>query len=225
MPREVFEELLRLARSEILDGLSGWLESHSSQIEIVLTTAGGCRCESTSAVKKIFIDESELEELNDIEVAALSVCGFEILRYRYFGGVLSYNNVVLQIFLHEVSHAVQMILWDTEDHNEDEFERYHNSDFYKVLNRLSISERGMTFVNEGRKLLGRISSDWTYPIIRASKIYSLHPGAQVSLEWRGSALNGEVISIGHSKAIVATELGDISIGIFGLNPISRECSK
>ena len=66
----------------------------------------------------------------DYNRAILWLTGREIIKYKFFNGNVSFENVVAHTILHEMAHALQVIMSDRE------YNSVHNEAFYKWLGLL-----------------------------------------------------------------------------------------
>ena len=218
----IAETIAEEVRKVIDEHLSEWLSSEvNRKIEVIVDDNGGHRCEEFGSEKniRIMFDSSRFERCKDMEMAALSICGYEILRYGFHKQELNFENLVIHNAVHELCHAIQFILNDEIFIDEDEYEGYHNAYFYKLMKRFYKKKIGADFIlscRESVKNLG-LDNSWTYPKERINKVLKVMPGDSMMIIRSGEMSNCEVTSVGASKVFVRINEDVFCVGMFGLS--------
>ena len=216
-------EILAKEIRKIIDvHLSEWLKNvQGKRIEVVIDDKGGHRCEEFGFEKniRIVLDSNRFESCMDMEFAALSICGYEILRYGLYDQILSYENLIIQNGAHELCHAIQFINNDEIFVDEDDYEGYHNAYFYKVMRRFHEGEIGKNFVSSCRgSLKGLVrEKEWVFPRERIERVLRVMPGDRMNILQDGILIECEVVSVGGAKVFVKVDDVVICVGMFGLS--------
>lgn len=161
-----------------------------------------CEYKTGNIFKIVYGSEMIKHKHDDFGDASNWLSSKEIFRHQYYGGRISFVNLLAHTCLHEFSHFVQFVMDLTANGERRKF-KAHGPEFYKILSKLHLNPLAITVRDE----LGHRLSRNNLPLRFGCGIEEVPPE---HLEFIGGLITGSPIEFNYKGKVIAGAIESIN---------------